>query len=226
MSTPGAMTPPTYAPAALSTSNVVAKPRSTTMHGPPSRSTAATALATLSVPTSRGLSMRTGSPVLTPGSRITVATPAKCRVIASRSSCRTAGTVEDTTMPSGSRASTDVSSPAITRPHSSAVRLAGVATRQWFATRSPSSSPTAVESLRTSMASRLMRHLRCRTEDQRCVVDEAGAADLRGNEHPGRALRRGVSEVGIADREVVERDARLVEQRFLSSRQRGVQPRG
>ena len=64
---PGAMAPPTYWPAASTTSNVVAVPMSTTMHGAPNRSTAPTTLATRSVPTSRGLSISIGSPDFTPG---------------------------------------------------------------------------------------------------------------------------------------------------------------
>jgi hypothetical protein len=50
---------------------VVAVPKSMTMAGPPNTSMAAMALAMRSAPTSRGLSVRTGMPVRTPGSMTT-----------------------------------------------------------------------------------------------------------------------------------------------------------
>ena len=49
-------------PAAETASKVVAVPKSTTMHGPPTRAMAATALTMRSAPTSRGLSIRIGMP--------------------------------------------------------------------------------------------------------------------------------------------------------------------
>jgi hypothetical protein len=60
-----------YSPRALTASKVVAVPKSTTMHGPPYSLMAARALMIRSVPTSLGLSMSTGTPVLTPGSTTT-----------------------------------------------------------------------------------------------------------------------------------------------------------
>ena len=65
---PGAITPPQYSPCAEMTSNVVAVPKSTTTHGPPYFSKAATPLTSLSAPSSAGLSTRMGIPVLMPGS--------------------------------------------------------------------------------------------------------------------------------------------------------------
>ena len=52
-----------------------------------------------SEPTSRGLSMSTGTPVRTPGSTTTLGTSAKCAASMSRHSCSTAGTVAHTAMP-------------------------------------------------------------------------------------------------------------------------------
>ena len=74
ISMPGAIAPPRYSPLADTASKVVAVPKSTTMHGPPKSSTAASALTTRSVPTSLGLSVRTGTPVRTPGSTTTAGT--------------------------------------------------------------------------------------------------------------------------------------------------------
>jgi hypothetical protein len=56
ISIPGASTPPTYLPSGETTSKFVEVPKSTTMHGAPYRSTAATAFAIRSGPTSRGSS--------------------------------------------------------------------------------------------------------------------------------------------------------------------------
>ena len=56
ISIPGASTPPTYSPSAETTSKFVDVPKSTTMHGDPYRSLAATELAIRSGPTSRGSS--------------------------------------------------------------------------------------------------------------------------------------------------------------------------
>ena len=53
---PGQITPPMYSPFADTQSNVVAVPKSTTMHGPPNFSKAATAFTMRSAPTSAGLS--------------------------------------------------------------------------------------------------------------------------------------------------------------------------
>ena len=71
MSMPGAMAPPMYSPRGLTTSNVVAVPKSTTIAGPSYSVAAARALMTRSAPTSRGLSISTGTPVRTPGSTTT-----------------------------------------------------------------------------------------------------------------------------------------------------------
>ena len=64
------MAPPRYSPASETASKVVAVPKSTTMHGPPKRRRAATALAIRSAPSSCGLSMAIGRPVRTPGPTI------------------------------------------------------------------------------------------------------------------------------------------------------------
>ena len=64
---PGAMAPPRYSPRALTTSKVVAVPKSTTIAPSGQRSCAATALTIRSAPTSRGFSVRTGTPVFVPG---------------------------------------------------------------------------------------------------------------------------------------------------------------
>ena len=61
------MMPPTYSPSPLTTSYVIAVPKSTITHGPPTRSYAATELTSRSAPTSRGLSIRIGIPVRSPG---------------------------------------------------------------------------------------------------------------------------------------------------------------
>ncbi len=74
ISMPGAVTAPTYSPLAETASNEVAVPKSTMMHGPPNWSMAASAFTMRSLPTSLGLSMRTGTPVRTPGSTITAGT--------------------------------------------------------------------------------------------------------------------------------------------------------
>ena len=71
ISMPGAIAPPRYSPAADTASNVVAVPKSTTIARAAVELTAASALTTRSVPTSLGLSVRTGTPVRTPGSTIT-----------------------------------------------------------------------------------------------------------------------------------------------------------
>ena len=55
-SIPGASTPPTYSPSGETTSKFVEVPKSTTIAGAPYRSTAATAFAIRSGPTSRGSS--------------------------------------------------------------------------------------------------------------------------------------------------------------------------
>ena len=64
---PGAMTPPRYSADSETASKVVAVPKSTTMHGPPWRRWAATALTMRSAPSSRGLSIASDMPVRTPG---------------------------------------------------------------------------------------------------------------------------------------------------------------
>lgn len=74
ISMPGAITPPVYSPRGETASKVVAVPKSTTIAGPPYSSTAATALMMRSAPTSLGLSIRIGTPVLTPGSTRTAGT--------------------------------------------------------------------------------------------------------------------------------------------------------
>ena len=61
------MIPPAYSPLAVTTSKVVAVPKSTTTAPSGQRAWAATALTMRSAPTSRGLSYRMGIPVFTPG---------------------------------------------------------------------------------------------------------------------------------------------------------------
>ena len=56
MPIPGQIAPPRYSPRAEMASKVVAVPKSTTMHGPPYSSNAATAFTIRSAPTSRGAS--------------------------------------------------------------------------------------------------------------------------------------------------------------------------
>ena len=70
ISIPGASAPPTNSPLALAASKLVEVPKSTTMAGPPYRWTAATVFMMRSLPTSFGLSIRTDTPVRTPGSTI------------------------------------------------------------------------------------------------------------------------------------------------------------
>ena len=71
---PGASAPPTNSPRSLTASKLVDVPKSTTMAGPPYRWTAATVFMIRSLPTSLGLSSRTGTPVFTPGSTMTAGT--------------------------------------------------------------------------------------------------------------------------------------------------------
>ena len=71
---PGATAPPTNSPRSLTASKLVEVPKSTTMAGPPYRCMAAAELVIRSLPTSRGLSYRTGTPVFTPGSTMTEGT--------------------------------------------------------------------------------------------------------------------------------------------------------
>ena len=52
MPMPGQITPPTYSPLRVTTSNVVAVPKSTTITGPPNAANAATPLTIRSAPTS------------------------------------------------------------------------------------------------------------------------------------------------------------------------------
>jgi hypothetical protein len=73
ISMPGASAPPTNSPRALTASKFVEVPKSTTIAGPPYRWTAASEFMIRSLPTSLGLSVRTGTPVFTPGSTMTVA---------------------------------------------------------------------------------------------------------------------------------------------------------
>jgi hypothetical protein len=70
---PGASAPPTNSPRTLTASKFVEVPKSTTIAGPPYRCTAASEFMIRSLPTSLGLSVRTGTPVFTPGSTMTVA---------------------------------------------------------------------------------------------------------------------------------------------------------
>ena len=89
------ITPPSYSPAALTTSKVVAVPKSTAMLGPPSCSNAATALTILSAPSSRGLSIRIGMPVLSPGPTDSVRWP-RYRSPTATHSGSSWGTVDET----------------------------------------------------------------------------------------------------------------------------------
>ncbi len=74
ISMPGASAPPTNSPRSLTASKFVDVPKSTTIAGPPYRCTAATAFMIRSLPTSLGLSYRSGTPVFTPGSTMTAGT--------------------------------------------------------------------------------------------------------------------------------------------------------
>ena len=58
-------------PLSETTSKFVAVPKSTTIAGPPNRVNAARVFTTLSAPTSRGLSVRIGTPVFVPGPTMT-----------------------------------------------------------------------------------------------------------------------------------------------------------
>src|SRR5581483_969962 len=64
---PGAIAEPTYSPAAFTPSKIVIGEKSITIAGEPCKVFAASALATRSEPTSRGLSVRILIPVFTPG---------------------------------------------------------------------------------------------------------------------------------------------------------------
>src|SRR6478672_6264357 len=145
ISMPGAIAPPTYSPRTLTTSNVVAVPKSTTIAGPPNSCEAASALMIRSVPTSRGLSMRTGTPVRTPGSTMTSGTSPWYVRSMSRHSCSTDGTVAHTDTPrSALPTGESLSRPLSSTPHSSAVRRSSVASRQWSTTSPRSRSPMVV----------------------------------------------------------------------------------
>ena len=98
---PGDMAPPMYCPSALTTSKVVAvPPKSTTTAGPPYRVATARALTIRSVPTSRGLSVSTGTPVRTPGLHDHARHRRRSgRRAWSRHSCSTDGTVAQTAIP-------------------------------------------------------------------------------------------------------------------------------
>ena len=130
---PGAIAPPTYSPRALTTSKVVAVPKSTTIAGPPY---------------SVGGGERVDDPVGADLARVVhqhrdagpharldddrAARRRSSRASMSRHSCSTAGTVEQTAMPrSGRRPGESCSSPRSSTAHSSAVRRSSVATRQW-----------------------------------------------------------------------------------------------
>ena len=77
-------------------SKFVDVPKSTAMHGPPLRASAATALTMRSGPTSRGLSIRIGMPLRTPGPISSVSTPSALSPTPVHSTAST-GTVEETT---------------------------------------------------------------------------------------------------------------------------------
>ena len=188
MSMPGEIAPPTYSPRGLTTSKVVAVPKSTTMAGPSYRLAAASALTTRSAPTSRGLSISTGTPVRTPGSTTTLGSVPKWRTSMSRHSCSTAGTVEQTAIPSTwSETLLSRRSPLSRTFHSSAVRRSSVATRQWSSTSPSSTTPSTVWELPMSAHRRVSLQVHPQVEDldrvgQRAHRDEvdAGLRDVAG----------------------------------------------
>src|SRR5215210_5503488 len=129
-------------------SKFVEVPKSTTMHGAPYRSFAATALTIRSGPTSRGSSYRIGMPVLTPGP--TARSGACAQRSATRSHSRwSAGTVVERQIPSTSSSSNSEPS---TTASSSPVRPGSVARRKLSTSRSPSNRPSTVCVLPTSTA--------------------------------------------------------------------------
>ena len=95
---PGAITPPMNSPLSETTSKFVAVPKSTTIAGPPKRVNAARALTTRSAPTSRGLSVATGTPVFVPGPT-TTGGMGRYRDAISRIAAVTSGTTDATTSP-------------------------------------------------------------------------------------------------------------------------------
>jgi hypothetical protein len=131
MPSPGAMAPPRNSPLAETTSKVVAVPMSTTMQGPAKRSKAATQLQMRSAPASEGLSMRTGRPVLTPGST-NMGRILKKRSQTWRSVPSMGGTTEEMAMPVISSPAMPPCSKRLRRrtPNSSMVRASGVVMRQ------------------------------------------------------------------------------------------------
>ena len=139
MPMPGTITPPAYSPLAVTTSNVVAVPKSTTIEAPLMRSVAATALAMRSAPTSFGLSYRIGTPVRTPGPTTSGSWPKSRR---HNSSMRSfiGGTTLPRTMPrtAGRGLPPSAKTPRRTTTHSSTVRAGSVRSRQCTVRLAPS----------------------------------------------------------------------------------------
>src|SRR3954471_20510903 len=175
------------------------------MHGPPYFAYAASALTMRSAPTSRGLSVSTATPVLTPGST-TTGSKWKYRSTISRSAPVTGGTTEEMATPVMflSKESPCCSrNPPNARASSSAVRSGWVDSRQCQASSWSRNTPTTIWVLPTSTASsmrcprvfvRSRRPLsRTRREPtalrlQEHVVDEAGLPHARGDQRAGGAF--------------------------------------
>ena len=124
---PGAIAPPINSPLGDTTSKVVAVPISTMMHALLNRSYAATQFTMRSAPTSDGLSVSTGSPVLTPGSMNIGRILKKCSQTL-RSVESSGGTTDEITIPDTSVIARPPRSNRFRSimPNSSFVRVSGV----------------------------------------------------------------------------------------------------
>ncbi len=143
-----------YSPRAVTTSNVVAVPKSTTIAPCGQRSCAATELTIRSAPTSRGFSLSTGTPVLIPGPTTSGSSPRWTRHRRS-----TAATIGGTTDDTATALTAARSSPARRNSslrmamYSSAVRPVRVSSRQSARRLRPASnSPSEMLVLPTSTA--------------------------------------------------------------------------
>src|SRR5277367_3421069 len=151
---PGAITPPRYSPFAEITSNVIAVPKSTTMHGPPYSANAATPFTIRSAPTSSGLSTSTAIPVFTPGSTNRARLPKYFRAISPNVQF-TGGTTDEMITPSiASRSSPpSVKRFRVSTPYSSTVCSRAVVNRQCAINCSPLNTPSTVFVFPTSIVS-------------------------------------------------------------------------
>src|SRR5713226_3936681 len=155
---PGAMTPPRYSQRSEITSNVIAVPKSTTMHGPPYLRNAATPFTIRSAPTSDGLSTSTAIPVFTPSSTNSAFLPKYTRDI-SASVQFTGGTTELMITPvmASRSSSASVNKFLVKTPYSSTVCSRAVVNRQFATSSSPRKTPSTVLVLPTSMVSSIYR---------------------------------------------------------------------